>query len=99
MQVDLGDASFWSGLMSKLHAEGQPLPAIMHASPPSAAHSKLANLPRMRAPEDSLIEATIKRFSDYQKGRSAWIHVYVPWSVKNVLGAAELLRGAAPPVV
>eukprot|EP00965_Chrysotila_dentata_P213324 6187562-Pleurochrysis_carterae.AAC.2 len=98
-QVDLDDASFWSGLMSKLHAEGQPPPDIMHASLPCAAHSKLANLPRMKAPEASLVEATIKRFSDYQKVRSARTHVYVPWSVENVSGAAALLRGAAPHVV
>eukprot|EP00965_Chrysotila_dentata_P029847 992856-Pleurochrysis_carterae.AAC.1 len=44
IQVDLDDTTFWSGLMSKLHAEGQPPPDIMHASPPCAAHSKLANL-------------------------------------------------------
>eukprot|EP00965_Chrysotila_dentata_P094084 3109650-Pleurochrysis_carterae.AAC.1 len=68
----------------------------MHASPPCAAHSKLANLPRKRMPEASLVEATIKRFSDYQKTRSARTHVYVSWSVENVPGAAGLLRGAAP---
>eukprot|EP00965_Chrysotila_dentata_P181947 6007980-Pleurochrysis_carterae.AAC.1 len=45
----------------------------------------------MRAPEGeaSLVEATIKRFSDYQEVRSTWTHVYVPWSVVNVRGAAE----------
>eukprot|EP00965_Chrysotila_dentata_P126417 4178841-Pleurochrysis_carterae.AAC.1 len=69
--------------MSKLHAEGQPPPDIMHASPPCAAYSKLANLPRKRLPEASLVEATIKRFSDYQKARSARTYVYVPWSVEN----------------
>eukprot|EP00965_Chrysotila_dentata_P008502 276604-Pleurochrysis_carterae.AAC.1 len=72
----------------------------MHASPPCAAHSKLANLPRKRMPEASLIEATIKRFSDYQKARStARTHVYVPSNVENVPGAAGLLHGAAPHVV
>eukprot|EP00965_Chrysotila_dentata_P034940 1162673-Pleurochrysis_carterae.AAC.1 len=71
----------------------------MHASPPCAARSKLANLPRKRVPEASLVEATIKRFSDYQKARSARTHVYVPWSVENVPGAAGLLNGAAPHVV
>eukprot|EP00965_Chrysotila_dentata_P199386 6179351-Pleurochrysis_carterae.AAC.1 len=74
----------------------QPPPDIMHTSPPCAAHSKLANLPRMKAAEASLVEATIKRLSDYQKARSARTHVYVSWSVENVPGAAELLCGAAP---
>eukprot|EP00965_Chrysotila_dentata_P091497 3021244-Pleurochrysis_carterae.AAC.1 len=60
--------------MSKLHAEGQPPPDIMQASPPCVAHSKLANLPRKRVPEASLVEATMKRFSDYQKARSARTH-------------------------
>eukprot|EP00965_Chrysotila_dentata_P072777 2405362-Pleurochrysis_carterae.AAC.1 len=68
----------------------------MHASPPCAAHSKLANLTRKRVPEASLVEATIKRFSDYQKARSARTHVYVPWIVENVPGAAGLLHCAAP---
>eukprot|EP00965_Chrysotila_dentata_P126992 4200908-Pleurochrysis_carterae.AAC.1 len=83
--------------MSKLHAEGQPPPDIMQASSPCAAHS-LASLPRIRAPEaiGSLVEATIKRLSDYQKARCARTHVYIPWSVENVPGAAELLHGAAP---
>eukprot|EP00965_Chrysotila_dentata_P153386 5070199-Pleurochrysis_carterae.AAC.3 len=49
----------------------------------------------MKAPEASLVEATIKRLSDYQKNRSAQTHVNVPWSVQIVPGAAELLRGAA----
>eukprot|EP00965_Chrysotila_dentata_P038469 1278388-Pleurochrysis_carterae.AAC.1 len=69
--------------MSKLHAEGQPPPDVMHASPPCAAHSKLTNLPRKMVPEASLVEATVKRLSDYQKARSARTHVYVPWSVEN----------------
>eukprot|EP00965_Chrysotila_dentata_P056437 1872781-Pleurochrysis_carterae.AAC.1 len=51
VQVDVDDAKFWSGLMLKLHVEGQPPPDIMNASPPCDAHSKLANLPRKRAPE------------------------------------------------
>eukprot|EP00965_Chrysotila_dentata_P065758 2178803-Pleurochrysis_carterae.AAC.1 len=71
----------------------------MHASPPCAAHSKLANLPRREAPEASLVEATSKRLADYQKDRSGRTHVYVPWSVENVPGAAGLLPGAAPHVV
>eukprot|EP00965_Chrysotila_dentata_P077607 2560852-Pleurochrysis_carterae.AAC.1 len=71
----------------------------MHASPPCAAHSKLANLPRKRVPEASLVEATIERFSDYQKARSARTHVCVHWSVENVPSAARLLHGAAPHVV
>eukprot|EP00965_Chrysotila_dentata_P172818 5702716-Pleurochrysis_carterae.AAC.1 len=87
VQVDLDDASFWSGLMSKLHAEGQPRPDIMHASPPCAAHSKLANLLSKRVPKASL------------KARSARTHVYFPWSVENVTGAAGLLHGAALHVV
>eukprot|EP00965_Chrysotila_dentata_P035001 1164619-Pleurochrysis_carterae.AAC.1 len=82
--------------MSKLHAEGQPPPDAMQASPPCAAHSKLANLPCKSVPKASLVEATIKCFSDYQKARSARTHVYVPWSVQNVPGAAGLLHGAAP---
>eukprot|EP00965_Chrysotila_dentata_P094548 3125992-Pleurochrysis_carterae.AAC.1 len=45
VQIILDDLSFWSGLMSKLHVEGHPPPVVMHASPPCAAHSKLANLP------------------------------------------------------
>eukprot|EP00965_Chrysotila_dentata_P161776 5343101-Pleurochrysis_carterae.AAC.1 len=100
VQLDLDDTTFWSGLMSKLNAEGQLPPDIMHASPPCAALSKLANLPRKRAPEASLVGATIKRFSDYQKARSARTHVYVPWSLENVPGAAAgLLHDAAPHVV
>eukprot|EP00965_Chrysotila_dentata_P032259 1075472-Pleurochrysis_carterae.AAC.1 len=71
----------------------------MHASPPCAAHSKLANLPRREVPEAGLVEATIKRLADYQKACSARTHVYVPWSVGNVPGAAGLLRGSAPHVV
>eukprot|EP00965_Chrysotila_dentata_P227190 6195849-Pleurochrysis_carterae.AAC.1 len=71
----------------------------MLASPPCAAHSMLANLPRMRAPEAILVEATITRLSDYQKVRSAQTYVYVPWSVENVPGAVELLRGAAIHVI
>eukprot|EP00965_Chrysotila_dentata_P009768 318507-Pleurochrysis_carterae.AAC.1 len=72
----------------------------MHASPPCAAHSTLTNLPRKRVPEASLVEATIKCFSDYQKARSArLIHVCVPWSVENVPGAAGLLHNAAPHVL
>eukprot|EP00965_Chrysotila_dentata_P044461 1478185-Pleurochrysis_carterae.AAC.1 len=60
--------------MSKLHAEGKPPPDVMHASPPCADHSKLANLPRREVPEASLVEATIKRLADYQKARSAKTH-------------------------
>eukprot|EP00965_Chrysotila_dentata_P070835 2341384-Pleurochrysis_carterae.AAC.1 len=69
--------------MSKLHAEGQPPPDVMHASPHCAAHSKMANLPRKEVPEASLVEATIKRLAGYQKARSTRIYVYVPWSVEN----------------
>eukprot|EP00965_Chrysotila_dentata_P039129 1301293-Pleurochrysis_carterae.AAC.1 len=50
-------------------------------------------------PEASLVEATVMRLSDYQKARSARTHVYVPWSVENVPGAAGLLHGTAPHVV
>eukprot|EP00965_Chrysotila_dentata_P098110 3244369-Pleurochrysis_carterae.AAC.1 len=60
--------------MSKLHAEGQPSPDVMHTSPPCAAHSKLANLPRKEVPETSLVEAAIQRLTDYQKARSARTH-------------------------
>eukprot|EP00965_Chrysotila_dentata_P153157 5061369-Pleurochrysis_carterae.AAC.1 len=74
IQVDVDDASFWSGLMSKLHAEGRSPPDVMHASQPCAAHSKLANLPRKEVPEASLVKATIKRLADYQKTRSARTH-------------------------
>eukprot|EP00965_Chrysotila_dentata_P165691 5470640-Pleurochrysis_carterae.AAC.1 len=73
VQIDLDDASSWSGSMSKLHAEGQPLPDIMHASPPCAAHSKLASLPRRRVLEASLVEATMRRWLCKKAPQDWWV--------------------------
>eukprot|EP00965_Chrysotila_dentata_P113113 3737029-Pleurochrysis_carterae.AAC.1 len=71
VQVNMSDASFKVYLESELHAQGQPPPNLVHASPLCVLHSKLAYLSRAKAPEASLVQTTIERLMAYQKARFA----------------------------